>query len=879
MSAVRCRISSSDASISAEVFANCALLRRVAGFLPRRDAASLPLLCKATAVTAADDAFWAAVAGENATPPPGCRTWKAALQLEVLWRREPSPVADAQGTSPSHADVTCQCHSSTARVVGFSDGSVRVLPLQDGTPGFGDSTSSRSRTFLLPGAGSIRHLQVTGTGAAIRIFAGTWAGQVLELDVRTGAIRTVVSGVAGPVYALRVHDPFLYCGSGDGRIGLYNVRTGALLDSWQAHDGAVTDICELVQESGLSGSSASAGGTPDGAASIRTSSRVSIDGSCGGAVSTRAAAEAAAARALVAAAAAASVWTPPETAAPSSSEGVDDDNNLDGVHGGAGAHVAADTTADADVAAALRRCPVSASQRFRPPQAVLHSGSQLRLDKLYAEPEALCGGLRQRSKRSATESPADTRLVTCSYDGRIKVWAALPSRALLADIQAHRGPVWSIACAGSTLFSASADGTVKAWRPAAGGGGSLSASASAPALATAATDGTGAIVAASPAGTPVLPYTSLLRTPRTPSPGDGTTAGSRGSSPPIDFRLPAIAASAAGIVGSSALPGIESAASTLFAASLTASVHSSSSSGSSSGDGNNNISSGGSVLMSTGAAGHAAAMTAASDLPLPLQAWECAWTASPSGGSAFRKQVMCLRLAGDALFAGASDGAVLLLRASTGQLCWRVALGTAPAAPVPAHSLATTSTPGSYGGSAVHSAGSTDALAGSASSGSFSQSQSSPGSATASHAAGAPGGTGGAASLSFTGSMPRSSSLTSIAAIPGTMTATGGSGAARDGVRRLDLIRDRLYACTSRGAVVCLAFSHPLLPHLTAATVAESTAVPAADHARYSPGGGLTAAASGSGLAAEAALAVSSLVDADSGELSAAGVTEATRGP
>lgn len=610
---------------------------------------------------------------------------------------------------------------------------------------------------------------MTGSGDAIRIFAGTWAGQVLELDVRTGAVRTVVSGVAGPVYALRVHDPFLYCGSGDGRIGLYNVRTGALLESWSAHDGAVTDICELIQEASIESAGAAAGGTsssggagtPEGPASRRTSSRGSIDGSCAGAVSGRAAADAAAARALVAAAAAAAVWTPPETAAPSSSEGLEDDDihggsggfRGAGVHGGAGAHAARSTRA-ADNSAAAYTGVNARDFRVASPAAALASGSHLRLEKLYAEPEVLCAGLRQRSKRVAADSPADTRLVTCSYDGRIKVWAALPSRALLADIQAHRGPVWSIACAGSTLFSASADGTVKAWRPAAAAPAAVFDTPDAATAAGSCTASSGGSVSTSAA---TSSGGFVLRTSRTPSPNG--SADSRGASP-LPFLAAAAAASATSI-GIGSYSGSGSSASSSDSASAGAAAQAT-------GDGS-------SVAPLSGFAGIGLGLDLASSAP-SLQSWECAWTACPSGGSAFRKQVMCLRLAGDALFAGTSDGAVMLLRASTGQLCWRVALGSAPTA-------------SSLYASSEHSAG---------------------------HSALMMRAPLGSAASSAPSAMTRTSSGTTLASAPAPVTVASSAGAARDGVRRLDLIRDRLYACTSRGAVVGLAFAHPLLPGLAA---------------------------------------------------------------
>lgn len=276
-----------DAELGAcqRVFEMTELLLQVCAFLPPRALAAFLLVNRSSAALAApdDDRLWRFVAashGVRSAERGHCMSWRQALQLlrrDAVVRRVRMPislpVSVSEKASVSAAsrerefapsmlpplDVTALCHSRTHRFLGTSDGCVHLLPL-------GSAVGSRMATVRLVGAGSVRHVQVEiEAGIGERVYVGTWAGAVfaVDLDTRTGAdlagsgssaavARCLVSGVAGPVYALCASRARLICGSGDGRIGVYDGSGGPPRAVWRAHDGAVTDVC-LVPRQGTAG--------------------------------------------------------------------------------------------------------------------------------------------------------------------------------------------------------------------------------------------------------------------------------------------------------------------------------------------------------------------------------------------------------------------------------------------------------------------------------------------------------------------------------------------------------------------------------------------------------------------------------------------------
>jgi WD40 repeat protein len=98
-----------------------------------------------------------------------------------------------------------------------------------------------AKEFLLEGTGSIRHMQLTAGGT--RCYAGSWGGAVHVVDIGTGEVRRVLSGVGGPVYCLRIGGDRLYTSCGDGLVRAWHAETGEPVGVFEGHTEAVTDFC------------------------------------------------------------------------------------------------------------------------------------------------------------------------------------------------------------------------------------------------------------------------------------------------------------------------------------------------------------------------------------------------------------------------------------------------------------------------------------------------------------------------------------------------------------------------------------------------------------------------------------------------------------
>jgi hypothetical protein len=705
---------------------------------------------------------WASLYDRRHSHPPECaKSWKQAHQLHVLYRTTPIPAhteaaAIASG-SPSTAEVTCLCHSPRHRIIGMSDGSLHVVPLDSSAP---------AQLISLPGAGSIRHLQVTGHSSE-RVFAGSWCGQVFEVALRTGRVRKLVSGLAGPVYALRVHDPLLYCASGDGRLTVYDVRTGERVHSWKAHHGAVTDACIMRVPHGERSPQSPRLRSPGRHVLSSRPVRAAAAGrpllprsptAAGRTLLSRGPLVAARTPDLAASAALDRLGLLAAGSSASSSDGDSDSGEpvlrLHARVGGSGVptgprRVTVRTLAPPAIETELAAAMGAAESALHTSTASAAAGDRPHLPSGRADMRAVSGSdhasSTERSPASAGGGNAGTaptphsycvqpqlqlratpsahamhglrrcRLVTTSYDGSVRLWH-MPSHQLLWCLPAHRGPVWSVACGRDTLYTAAADGRIKAWRRHGAGGaatlpkhvGGCTASAQ------------GLAVAAGPA----------------PSPATGLVGSGWG----------AAAFSAAAPVETGPAP---------------------------------------SGRDSAGGDGAPAAVRDSETPPIGSPGdWECLWAVSTSAGSVYR-QVLCLTLSGDCLFAGTSDGVVMHLQAGTGELVWR--MQPELVSPVPSLRAGAPAAPTSPPEAVP--AGASAAIVGLASSG------------------GAP---PADVSMAVTSaSAARSASELAVAAPLASFRPH------REGIRRLDVLGNKLCACTLHGAITCFEFRHPLLPELS----------------------------------------------------------------
>jgi hypothetical protein len=239
------------------------LLCRLAVCLEPEDAVRLARVSRATAPLGHCERLWRLIwlwpqERGSRFPPAGSSTWLGAHVLQSLYHRaslQLARVVPAPDSPELLQDVTCPCYTRAYRIYGYNNGLVRVI--NSGEP------HAPYREFQLD-AGSIRHLQVTSGGSLC--FAGSWDGAVHCIDLRPDAggsasapapsqsgglqpaggsgggggtdggqrVRRIVSGLAGPVYCIRISEDRLYtCGGGgasEGIVCMWDVRDGGCPD-------------------------------------------------------------------------------------------------------------------------------------------------------------------------------------------------------------------------------------------------------------------------------------------------------------------------------------------------------------------------------------------------------------------------------------------------------------------------------------------------------------------------------------------------------------------------------------------------------------------------------------------------------------------------
>ena len=178
----------------------------VAAFLPRSSFPAFFLACRTTAALASREVLW-----EGSWPwpsdkgtgylPTHASSWREAhRQCRTLYQRGDLVAHDGE-EADLPGDITCAVLSNRSRYFGDSSGVVTVLTAGDPRP-----------ARFVVGGGSVRHMQLSGAGSLL--FVGSWAGTVHCIHLASGRVWEVVGGLGGPVYGLRVSGSTLIACSG-----------------------------------------------------------------------------------------------------------------------------------------------------------------------------------------------------------------------------------------------------------------------------------------------------------------------------------------------------------------------------------------------------------------------------------------------------------------------------------------------------------------------------------------------------------------------------------------------------------------------------------------------------------------------------------------
>ena len=621
--------------------------------------------------------------------PLHASSWREAHGLCCCYRR--GVVAVEPSEEYLLSDITCAVYANSSgvisRIYGGVDGTVTVLTAGKPARTFNVGAGSVRHMQLVGNTRANTQTQLTTTTPGIFCFVGSWEGTVHVIDLIAGTVREVVSGLNGPVYGLRIAGSSLIACTGGGSLSTWRLwrdsmqpddpstltpepnritgaqRTGVL----EGHTGAVTDfavqklrmrVASSRKRAAASSEAVNAVAATAAAATgltgvISAMSGVSLDAIRGGAV-----------HALQLSPVAAS---PVPRNQESSLRLDDDDANDDEEDGGDGLDwqvthhqqqqqqssrgestsapsAMTNTATAADISSAVQnitvalatdkpappdplRNPITATASSIDARSYFNTGSAYYTGGAYVPPRAWSTTAAYNyDGGGAGTSPRVNRVVSCSYDGTLRVWD-LENCVCLAELEGHRGPVWTVAVMGNYIFSGGADGTVRIWRTWTVSPLSTSSAAAAAPSAAAGERSNGLSMSAAAAEKPGMLFTDR--------------AGSRSR------KIGSWTGSNDGSTGCCAT-GATTVSNRYLGASnyLDAPAQKGSSS------------------CSNGSSGTTAAAAvrfhprpAPPPLPAPI-GWTCIAVLSPYPSAVTRRQVFCLKVVGGCLIAGTSDGSL-----------------------------------------------------------------------------------------------------------------------------------------------------------------------------------------------------------------------------
>ncbi len=149
------------------------------------------------------------------------------------------------GTNPVLPDSAQPFRVEIAQVIDGHNGNVAALAVNDGQLISASQHESQIKLWNMADGqpdtsvdslsqNGINALAVTGNW----IFAGTGDSDVLQYNTGAGdpVLTNTLSDAQGSVLALSIYDNQIIAGSADGSVNTWNIDSGALQDSWIAHD-------------------------------------------------------------------------------------------------------------------------------------------------------------------------------------------------------------------------------------------------------------------------------------------------------------------------------------------------------------------------------------------------------------------------------------------------------------------------------------------------------------------------------------------------------------------------------------------------------------------------------------------------------------------
>ncbi len=149
------------------------------------------------------------------------------------------------GTDPNQATLTQTFRIRIVTSINGHNGNVSALAVQDNKILSASQHESVIKTWDLSNGQFLRQSD-SGSQNGINaltsnqnsFFAGTGGAVVSQFDLDTGSPIQNLTQVQGSILALAVYDDQLIGGAADGSVSIWAISTGALLNTWQAHDGS-----------------------------------------------------------------------------------------------------------------------------------------------------------------------------------------------------------------------------------------------------------------------------------------------------------------------------------------------------------------------------------------------------------------------------------------------------------------------------------------------------------------------------------------------------------------------------------------------------------------------------------------------------------------
>lgn len=237
---------------TAAVLGDVDLAAVILAFLPTRDHARSAATNVAFAAASRRDGTWAASwpwRHLHPKPPYPLPSFRRAAALAAALEVAPPAF---QGVQRLASDACAIAFTLGDAIIGTADGAVVVLPRIT----LGHTAVAPTAVTLDLHSGSVRHMQLVrraaigdpdavGTPPASALFVGTWQGAVHSIGLPADAATVptdVVTGLGGPVYALRVEGQSLYTCCSDGDVRIWSLTSGECVGRLCGHTGAVTDL-------------------------------------------------------------------------------------------------------------------------------------------------------------------------------------------------------------------------------------------------------------------------------------------------------------------------------------------------------------------------------------------------------------------------------------------------------------------------------------------------------------------------------------------------------------------------------------------------------------------------------------------------------------